>query len=118
VALSLFTESVAHRTELARLELEEARDHACGSTLLAVAAGALVLFTGFAFTLLVASAVWDDPHRGWWLGGLCAAYLSAALAAGFVLAHRLRTWRPLGETQQQLQQDCQCLNQLIKSAVS
>jgi uncharacterized membrane protein YqjE len=115
VALALFTESVAHRAELARLELAEARDHTGGSTLLAVGAATLALCTGFAFTLWVASLVWDDPHRGWWLGGLWAAYLAATLATGFILARRLRTWRPFDETQRQLQLDYQCLHQLLKS---
>jgi uncharacterized membrane protein YqjE len=118
VALALFTESVAHRAELAALELAEARDHAFGSTLLAGAAGTLVLCTGFAFTLLVAGLVWDDPHRGWWLGGLCTVYLAATLATGFILARRLRAWRPLGDTHVQLQRDYQCLSNLLKSAAS
>jgi len=116
VALTLLSESVAHRTELATLELEEARDHACTSTLLAGATGALLLFTGFAFTLLMASLVWDDPHRGWWLTGLCAAYLAGTATTAYILVRRLRTWQPLGETRFQLQQDYQCLNNLFKSA--
>jgi uncharacterized membrane protein YqjE len=118
VALGLFTESFAHRAELAALELTEAREHALGSSLLAGATAALVLFTGFAFTLLVAGLVWDDPHRGWWLGGLNAAYLAATVATAFILTRRLRTWRPFGETQRQLQEDYQCLNRLIKSTGS
>ena len=115
VVLELFSESVAHRAELAALELAEAREHAAGSALLAGATVALALFTGFALTLLVASVVWDQPNRGWWLGGLGAVYLIAAITTGLVLARRLRTWRPLGETQTQLQQDYQCLSHLIKS---
>jgi len=115
VALGLFYESVTHRAELAALELEEAREHVTGSTLLAGAAVALILFSGFAFTLLVASLVWDLPSRAWWLGGLFGVYLAAAVTAGFSLTRRLRTWRPLGETQAQLQQDYQCLSQLLKS---
>ena len=86
-----------------------------GSSLLAGIAAALTLFAGFAFTLLVASLVWELPSRGWWLAGLCTLYVAAAVTAGSMLARRLRTWRPLGETQTQLQQDYQCLSQLIKS---
>ncbi len=115
VALGLFSESVAHRAELAALEFTEAREHIAGSTLLAAAVGVLALFTGFAFTFLLAGLVWDLPSRAWWLGGLTAAYLTAAFTAGFMLARRLRMWRPLGETQAQLQQDYQCLSHLIKS---
>lgn len=115
MAVGLFNESVSHRAELAALELEEAREHVTGSTMLAGAVAALVLFAGFAFTLLVASLVWDLPNRAWWLGGLFGVYLVAAVATGFSLTRRLRTWRPLGETHAQLQQDYQCLSQLLKS---
>jgi uncharacterized membrane protein YqjE len=116
VALSLFTESVAHRAELAALELDEAREHAVGSLLLAAGTAALVLFTGFALTLLAASLVWDLPGRGWWLAGLMAVYLAGAVTAGFLLTRRLRTWRPLAEVSHQLQEDARCLSHLIKSA--
>lgn len=116
VVLNLFSESVAHRAELATLELDEAREHITGSLLLAGVTAALVLFTGFAVTLLVACLVWDLPNRGWWLGGLCAVYLGAALATGFILTRRVRMWLPLAETRSQLHQDYRCLNQLFKSA--
>ncbi len=116
VALSLFAESVAHRAELAAIELDEAREHALGSLLLAAGTAALVLFTGFALTLLAASLVWDLPNRGWWLAGLVAAYLAGAAAAGCLLTRRLRTWRPLAEVSAQLQEDTRCLTHLIKSA--
>jgi uncharacterized membrane protein YqjE len=118
VALGLFSESVAHRAELATLELAEAREHATVSALLAGAAGLFALLTGFAATLLLAGLVWDLPQRAWWLGGLAAAYLATAFTAGFLLARRLRSWRPLGATQEQLQQDYQCLNRLIRSIAS
>lgn len=117
VAFSLFSESVAHRAELASVEVGEARDHALVSTLLAAGTVVLALFTGFAVTLLLASLVWDSPHRLWWLTGLCALYLGAAVLTGFTLVKRLRTWRPMSETTSQLQEDFQCLSQLIKSVV-
>ncbi len=117
VAFSLFSESVAHRAELASVEVGEARDHALVSTLLAAGTIVLALFTGFAVTLLLASLVWDSPHRIWWLTGLCAIYLGSALATGFTLVKRLRTWRPMSETTSQLQEDFQCLSHLIKSVV-
>jgi uncharacterized membrane protein YqjE len=116
LALSLFAESVSHRAELAALELAEAREHALGSLLLAAGTAALVLFTGFALTLLAASLVWDLPNRGWWLSGLMAAYLAGAAVTGFLLTRRLRTWRPLAEISNQLQEDTRCLTHLIKSA--
>jgi uncharacterized membrane protein YqjE len=117
VAFSLFSESVAHRAELASVEVGEARDHALVSTLLAAGTVVLALFTGFAVTLLLASLVWDSPHRVWWLTGLCAIYLGSAFLTGFALVKRLRTWRPLSETTSQLHEDFQCLSQLIKSVV-
>ena len=117
VAFSLFTESIAHRAELVSVEVSEARDHALVSVLLAVGTFALALLSGFAITLLLASLAWDSPHRGLWLAGLCALYVVAGVALAFALVRRLRTWRPLDETQTQLQEDFQCLSKLIKSAV-
>ncbi|HEX2861934.1 MAG TPA: phage holin family protein [Lacunisphaera sp.] len=115
IALGLLSDSMAHRAELAGLEFEEAREHIAGSTLLAGAAVILSLCTGFAVTLLVAGLVWDRPDRAWWLAGLCVLYLAGAAGTAFALSRRLRNWRPLGETQNQLQADYQCLNQLFKS---
>lgn len=111
--LSLLGESAAHRAALAAVELEEAREHACLSAVMAGVVATLVLCTGFAFTLLVASLVWDDPHRGWWLGGLALVYLAAAGATGWKLRQRLRSWQPLRESHHQLQQDYQCLTKLL-----
>lgn len=113
--LPLLSESIAHRTELASIELDEARTHAIDSSLLAGATCVLLLLAGFALTLLVAALVWDSPYRGWWLTGLCAAYLVAAGTTFWRLKKRLRTWRPFAETQSQIQLDFQCLNTLLKS---
>jgi len=118
VAFSLFSESVSHRAELASVEVGEARDHALISTLLAVGTVVLALFTGFAITLLLASLVWDSPHRVWWLAAICAIYLGSAIFTGVTLVKRVRTWRPMSETTNQLQEDFQCLSQLIKSVIS
>jgi uncharacterized membrane protein YqjE len=117
VAFSLLGESAHHRAELASLEIAEARDHAITSTVLAAGTAALALFTGFALTLLLASLAWDSPHRIWWLAGLCILYLVGAVVTGVALVRRLRSWRPLEETQSQLQQDFQCLSKLIQSIV-
>jgi uncharacterized membrane protein YqjE len=114
-AVDLFGESVAHRAELANIEVAEAADHAVVSAILGIATVLLVLLTGFAVTLLVASLVWDSPHRAWWLLGLGLLYLAGTVATGLTLHSRLRNWHPMGETRWQLQQDYQCLNTLIKS---
>ncbi|HEY4248835.1 MAG TPA: phage holin family protein [Lacunisphaera sp.] len=117
VAFSLLGESLDHRRELASLEVGEARDHAIVSTLLAAGTAALVLLTGFAVTLLVASLVWESPHRVAWMVGVCMVYGGTAVWIGSVLVKRLRTWQPLQETQSQLEQDFQCLSKLIKSVL-
>ena len=113
--LPLLTESIAHRTELAAIELDEARTHALGSSLLAGATCLLLLLAGFALTLLIAALVWESPYRGWWLMGLCAAYLAVVGTIFWRLRKRLLTWRPLVETQTQVRLDFQCLNTLLKS---
>jgi uncharacterized membrane protein YqjE len=117
VALSLLSESIENRKDLASLEIEEARDHAVVSTLLAAGTAALVLLVGFAITLLVASMVWESPHRVAWMVGVCAFYCIAAIATGSALRQRLRNWQPLKETHTQLEEDFQCLSKLIKSAI-
>ena len=114
-ALDLFGESAAHRAELAGIEIAEASDHAFVSAILGIATVLLTLITGFAVTLLIASIVWDSPHRVWWLIGMGVVYLGGTVATGLVLHQRLRNWHPMGETRWQLQQDYQCLSNLIKS---
>jgi len=111
------SESASHRADLASLEAGEARDHAIVSLLLAASAAVLVLLTGFAVTLLLASLAWDSPHRLAWLILICVVYLGSTVAASLVLVRRLRTWRPLEETQKQIKEDLQCLGKLIKAAL-
>lgn len=108
---------VAHRTELATIELAEARGHAQTSALLLGACAILCLFAGFTFTLTVAALVWDSPHRGAWLAGLCAGYLLGAAGAALGLRRRLQLWAPFAELRTQLQQDYHCLSRLIKSTI-
>lgn len=103
--VSLLSDAVSHRAELASLELEEAREHALGSILLAALAAVLVLLAGFAFTFLVATLAWMSPHREWWLTGLTVLYLAGGTASLVVLTRRLRNWHPLDETVLQLKKD-------------
>jgi uncharacterized membrane protein YqjE len=112
---ALLNEALLHRAELAALELDEAGGHARTSALLLGVGAVLGLLGGFAVTLTLAALVWDSPHRGWWLAGLCALYLLGAMAAGLCLRHRLKTWRPFGEIRAQLKEDHQCLVRLIKA---
>lgn len=113
-AATLLTEALSHRTELTALEFAEAQAAGRSAALLLAVAAGLGLLAGFAFTLLVAALVWDGPHRGGWLAGLCAAYLLGGAIAALTLGRRLRTWRPFAEIRAQLRQDHQCLRQLIK----
>lgn len=115
--LGLAGSAFSHRTELASLEFEEAREHAARSALMGGIVVLLTFFTGFAFTLFVAALAWDSPHRAAWIGGLCAAYLVGGVALAFALRSRLRNWQPMSDTQAQLREDRQCLEQLVKSVV-
>lgn len=114
---ALLEDAVSHRTELATIELVEARRHAQTSALLLGACALLFLFAGFTFTLTLTALVWDSPHRGAWLAGLCAVYLLGAIASALSLRWRLQHWAPLAELRTQLQQDYQCLSRLIKSTI-
>lgn len=113
-ALSLLAEAAGNRFTLAGLELEEAREHALRSLLLGVTAGLFALLGGMALTLLLAALVWNAPHREWWLAALTVFDLGVAGVALTVLRRRLRQWRPLAETQNQLQRDQQCLTTLLQ----
>jgi uncharacterized membrane protein YqjE len=111
----LLNDALENRLGLAGVELGETRVHATVSALLLGAVVCLVNFAGFAFTLMTAALVWDSAHRGAWLAGLGAFYLTAAATVSFVLWRRLRDWRPFAETKSQLSQDQQCLKELSKS---
>lgn len=106
---------VGHRTELAALELAEARKEAALFGLLAVGAAVALLLVGFTLTLAVAAAWWDTPHRvvalAWTAGG--QALLGAA--AGSALFVRWRRWRPFSATQDQLRKDSACLHALLNN---
>lgn len=112
--ISLFTDAVGHRAQLAQLELGEARDHVMWSGIIAAAAGVMGLLTGIALTLLFAALVWDTEHRVAWMAGLCALYAALAGGAGFLLFRRLRQWRPMAETKFQLDQDGDTFARLVR----
>lgn len=113
--ISLFTEAFGHRARLAQLELGEARDHLTVSGVLAAIAVIMGLLAGLAITLVFAALVWDSPHRTAWLLGLCGIYLTVTVAVGFILARRLRLWRPLAETKFQLDQDGDTVTRIVRS---
>jgi uncharacterized membrane protein YqjE len=113
--IRLLNDALENRLALAGVELDETRVQATVSALLLGAVSCLVIFAGFAFTLMAAALVWDSPHRGAWLAGLGGVYLVAAATVAFVLWRRVRDWRPFAETKSQLNQDQQCLKELTKS---
>lgn len=112
---TLLNDAVSHRTELAAIELAEARLHARTSALLLGMVALLSLLAGLALTLTVAGLVWESPSRAWWLAGMCALYVVGAALAGWMLRRRLQTWQPFSEIRNQLQQDHQCLIRLAQS---
>jgi uncharacterized membrane protein YqjE len=103
-------EGLIHRSQLAGLELREARTHAAGTAAAAAVAAVLVLLGGFAGTFAFAAAVWNSPHRGLILAFLTVTYFLAAAALGGWTIRRLKTWRPLAETLYQIREDSSCLH--------
>jgi uncharacterized membrane protein YqjE len=113
--IRLFNDAVGNRVDLAALELEETRAEAAVAAVLLAVGLCLVLFAGFAFTLMVAALVWDSPHRGAWLAGLGGVYLAGGAIIGLILWRRWQAWRPFAETKTQIQQDGQCLRSLAQT---
>jgi len=109
-------DGLAHRGQLASLELAEARNHATLTTVLAVLAAALILLAGFAATFTLAALVWQREDRGLILGLVTLAYIVGAAALGWLAVNRLTTWRPLAETRHQLSEDYSCLRQFLPTA--
>ena len=93
------------------IEISEARDYLVATTAMIVGAATLALLGGFAATLTFAAHVWDLPDRTLYLAYATIAYLLAAGLTGFLAFRRLRLWRPLHETRQQLRADAACLTQ-------
>lgn len=114
----IILEGLAHRGELAALELVEARNHAAATTLIAILAGVLTLLGGFAGTFAIAAAVWDRDDRALILGLVTLAYFLGVGALGWWIARRLRTWHPLSETRRQLGQDGACLKGFLPASHS
>ena len=109
----IILEGLAHRGELAALELVEARNHAAATTVMAMLVAVLTLLGGFAGTFAIAAAVWERPDRGLILAGLTLAYFVGAVGLGWWIARRLKTWRPLSETRRQLGEDGACLEEFL-----
>ena len=102
-------DGLLHRSELASLELHEARAHGLRTVALIVFCGALLLLSGFAATLAVAAWVWDRPDRGPILLLLGVAYLAVSGTLGYAASRRLSSWEPMSESIKQFREDCTCL---------
>jgi uncharacterized membrane protein YqjE len=106
-------EGLMHRSQLATLEMTEARDHAARTALIGLLAGVGALLAGFAALLTLAALVWHRDDRGLILGLATLVIVIGAGALGAWAAHRLRTWQPLAETRRQLREDRICLENLL-----
>jgi len=109
-------QALAHRGELAALELHEARDHAVRTVVVLGLAGAFGLLAGFAATLAVAAAVWDRPNRVAILAGVAVADVLVTGLLGWAASRRLQGWHPFAETCRQFHQDCACIHDVIVSS--
>ena len=95
----------ATRSELAALELADARDRAMRWLGLGMIAAVLLLAALMTFSLWVAAIFWDGP-RGWALGLLALAYAIAGFVAVSVVRHEVAAAPPLlAQTRAELEKD-------------
>ncbi len=111
--LRLATQAIQHRSALAALELSAARAHITSMLLMLAGATVLALLGGFAATITLAAYVWESSHRTLILGCATLVYLLIAISLAAAALRRLRAWRPLHETRNQLHQDAECLLQSL-----
>jgi uncharacterized membrane protein YqjE len=109
----IVVEGLMHRSELASIELKEARVQAASTGIIAALAAALLLLGGFAGTFAIAACVWHREDRGLILGLAALAYLLGAGALGWWTVHRINSWHPLAESRRQVQEDFVCLHQFL-----
>jgi uncharacterized membrane protein YqjE len=104
-----------HRSELASIELGEAREQATGISVLFLVGGVAALLTGFAINLLVAALWWDTPHRLLAIGIAVGAQAAIAVTALVISVGRARQWHPFPQTFEQLRKDTRCLQEILNS---
>jgi hypothetical protein len=108
-------EALIHRSELASLEMKEARTHGTVTAVVAAAAAGSLLLGGFAGTLALAASVWQRDDRVLILAVVTLAYLIMAAGLGFAAANRLKTWHPFAETCRQFKADRACVHEILNS---
>lgn len=113
-AADIVWRALGHRGELAALECKAARSELATTGVLVAAATVALLLAGFALTLLVAAIFWDTPHRVTAICGLAGGEIVVGLVAGAWARRRWRSWEPLTNTRRQLQQDAECVREILR----
>ncbi len=102
-----------HRSELAGIELGEARDRLLIALLLLLGAALLALLAGGVLTLFVAAAFWDTAYRLHAIAILGLCHIAGAGICFLRFRQLLRTWDPFALTKEQLRQDAACIETLM-----
>lgn len=108
-------EALMHRSELATLEFEEAREHATRTLIIVGFSAAFVLLFGFTSTVAIAASVWHREDRGLILSLVTLAYLIGAAVLAWVSVRRIKQWQPFSETRRQFHEDCACVQDIVNS---
>ena len=108
-------EGLIHRSELASLEMTEARTHGTVTAVVVALSAGFLLLGGFAGTLALAASVWQREDRVLILCLVTLGYLVVAAALGFAAANRFKTWRPFAETCRQFKADRACVHEILNS---
>jgi uncharacterized membrane protein YqjE len=109
-------EALVHRSELASVEFQEAREHAIRTAIAVWFSAAFLLLFGFTATVAVAASVWHREDRGLILSLLALGYLVVAAVLSWVSVRRIKQWEPFSETRRQFHEDCACVQEIISSA--
>jgi uncharacterized membrane protein YqjE len=104
-----------HRSELASIELGEARDQATGISVLFLVGAVSALLAGFAANFFVAALWWDTPHRLLAVGLAAGVQAVISAVALTLCVARARQWHPFPQTFEQLRKDTKCLHDLLNS---
>jgi uncharacterized membrane protein YqjE len=110
---SILARGIDHRTELASIELSEARDDAVAISALLIGGVVAGVLAGVALNLLVAAIWWDTTHRVRAISLSLTVQIVVAISVFALGRRRLRLWHPLASTIDQLKKDAVCVRDLI-----